>query len=148
MSNQKNKIYDSPPSAPDDNFWLEQGRRMVTESLSTVRSAASALIAALGVIQGIYLGILGFAKFIPETWAPCSKALFIIPLLVWLIGLYSCIQVVKTRKLLLFPHSPENIKEISTNLILEKQRQLEWGFWMLEVGLIAAFGLLIVRMYV
>ncbi len=66
------KVYDSPPSEPDDDFWLEQGGRMLAESLTTVRTAASALLSALGVLQGIYLGILGFAKFLHETlpWWP------------------------------------------------------------------------------
>ncbi|UCE05014.1 MAG: hypothetical protein JSW07_15520 [bacterium] len=145
MSKQNEKIYESPASAPEDRFWLKQGRRMVAESLRTVRAAANALITALGVIEGFYLGILGFAKFIPETWTLYQKALFIIPILTWLISLYCCIQVVMTRKLEIFLHSPDNIKEISTQLVLEKQRQLEWGFWLLAIGLILAFVLFIVR---
>jgi len=32
MSDQNDIIYDSPASAPDDAFWLEQGRKMVTRA--------------------------------------------------------------------------------------------------------------------
>ena len=72
-------IYDSEPSKPDDDFWLEQGRRLLTESFVAVSAAANALMTALGVLQGIYLGILGFAKFIPEEWSVTRKAAFILP---------------------------------------------------------------------
>jgi hypothetical protein len=61
------KVYESAPSEPDDDFWLEQGRKMVADSLPTVRTAAASLTTAIGVLQGIYLGVLGFAKFVPET---------------------------------------------------------------------------------
>jgi hypothetical protein len=27
-------VYESPPSEPDDDFWLEQGGRMLSESLA------------------------------------------------------------------------------------------------------------------
>lgn len=137
------KVYTSPPSEPDDDFWLEQGGRMLAESLTTVRTAASALLSALGVLQGIYLGILGFAKFLHETLPWWHKALFILPLLIWLLGLYQCLDVVMTRRLTLYLHSPTNIRTKATELLLEKQRRLERAFWCLTGGLLAAFGLLL-----
>jgi hypothetical protein len=140
------KIYASGDSEPDDDFWLEQGRRMLTESLSTIRTAANSLMTALGVLQGIYLGILGFSKFIPETLPLSRKVLFIAPLLIWLLALYLCVEVAMTERLNVFLHSPGDIREESTSLILEKQRYLEWAFWLLAIGVLAAFGLLIYRL--
>ena len=148
MPDQNEIIYDSPPPAPDDAFWLGQGQKMVTESLAAVRSAATSLISALGVIKAIYLGILGFAEFIPEDWQVWAKGAFILPLLLWLIALYLCVQVVITRKLTIYLHAPENIKQTSEKLIMEKQKYLEWGYWLMAAGLVLAFGLLIVRMQV
>ncbi|MDW7682172.1 MAG: hypothetical protein SCK70_16535 [bacterium] len=143
MSDQNDIIYDSPASAPDDAFWLEQGRKMVTGSLSGVRSAASSLISALGVIKAIYFGILGFAEFIPENWSIWGKCLFITPLLIWLIALYCCVQVVMTQKLILYLHSPEHIQRIYESTIMQKQRQLEWytvGIYDFVVPLLAMKG--------
>lgn len=137
------KVYDSPPSEPDDDFWLEQGGRMLAESLTTVRTAASALVSALGVLQGIYLGLLGFAKFLHETLPWWHKALFILPLVIWLFGLYYCLDVVMTKRLTLYLHSPSDIRAKSTELLLEKQGRLEWAFWCLTLGLLAAFVLLL-----
>jgi hypothetical protein len=114
-------VYESPPSEPDDDFWLEQGGRMLAESLTTVRTAASALLSTLGVLQGIYLGILGFAKFLHETLPLSHKALFIVPLVLWLWGLYYCLDVVMTKRLTLYLHSPSDIRAKSTELLLKKQ---------------------------
>ncbi len=147
MSENNEIIYDSPTSDPEDDFWLEHGRQMVTESLSAVRSAANALIVALGIVEGFYLGVLGFSNFIPDEMVLWKKALFIFPLLFWMISIYFCVGVVMTRKIDVFLHSPNDIKEKSTKFTLEKQRQLQWGFWFLAIGLIVAFVLFVVRLY-
>jgi len=147
MSENNEIIYDSPTSDPEDDFWLEHGRQMITESLGAVRSAANAVITALGVIQAIYLGILGFSEFIPEQVPWELKMLFFIPLLLWLVSLYCCIGVVMTGKMTIFLHSPEDIKQKSLNFTLEKQRLLKWGFGFLAAGLLAAFVLFVVRLY-
>ena len=146
MSTETEKIYDSPPSEPEDEFWLDQGRRMLAESVFSMRAAATGFIAALGVLQGIYLGILGFGKFIPERLALAAKMWFVLPLLLWLLALYWCIQAVMTRKISLFLHSPDDVREKSTQLILEKQRQLTAAFWLLAAGLAVAFILFILRL--
>ena len=140
------EVYDSAPSDPDDDFWLEQGRKMVADSLPTVRTAAASLTTALGVLQGIYLGALGFAKFVPEALPLYQKALFIIPLIFWLVALYNCIGVALTKRIDVYLHSPEDIREKSLALAAEKQRSLQWAFWLLTLGLLAAFGLLMYRL--
>src|SRR2546430_16821744 len=81
-------IYDSPPSESDDDLWLAQGAKMLGESVPGVRSAASELIKALGLLQTVYLGILGFAKVIPENMGGYHKALFILPSGPWVGATY------------------------------------------------------------
>ena len=147
MSENNEIIYDSPTSDPEDEFWLQHGRQMITESLGAVRSAANALITALGVIQGFYLGILGFSDFIHDQMNVWKKAIFLLPIVFWLISIYLCVNVVMTRKIEVFLHTPEDIKKKSMNFTLDKQNQLRWGFWLLTFGLISAFALFIVRMY-
>lgn len=144
MSDSNEIIHDSPILNPDDEFWLDHGKQMITESLRAVRSAANAVITALGVIQAIYLGILGFSNFIPKKVPWGLKILFFIPLLLWLISLYCCISVVMTGKINVYLHSPEDIKEKSLNFTFEKQRLLKWGFVFLTAGLVVAFVLFVV----
>ena len=147
MSENNDKIFDSPVSDPADDFWLEHGKQMVTDSLPAVRSAANALIMAVGVMEAIYMGILGFGEFIPTTLPFLQKIIFALPLLIWLGSIYCYICVVMTRKLEVYLYSPEDIKKKSIAFMLAKQRQLKWGFWLLVVGLVAAFGLFVVRLY-
>lgn len=68
MADANEHIFDSAPPSPDDNFWLEQGKKMVEDTIPAVREAAKALLTGLGLIQSLYLGLLGFADFIPKTF--------------------------------------------------------------------------------
>lgn len=146
MSDNSEEIFQSPPSQPEDEFWLEQGRKMVEDSLPAVRSAAAAFITALGVLEAIYLGILGFADIIPAAFPLAWKGAFILPLLTWLIALYLCLEVLMTRKMEIFLHAPEHIRGQSERLLQDKQRRLQGSFWLLFAGIILAFLLLIVRL--
>jgi len=146
LSDSTEKIYPSPPSEPDDEFWLEEGKRMVTESLYTVRNAAGALIMALGVLQGVYLAVLGFGEKQLRSLSFPQQALFISPLLLWLASFYLCLAVVMTKKLAVFTNSPSDVREKSTHMLLKKQLQLQWAFWLLALGLLATFGLFFSRL--
>ncbi len=139
------KIYESPNSRPDDDLWLEQGRAMAKESLASVRSAAGSLMTGLGALQGIYLGILGFAKFVPEETALPLKFLFITPLLVWMIALYHCLKVMMTEAMEVNLNSPDEIKRRLTRLVVEKQTSLRHAFWWLFGGIVVAAALVVMR---
>jgi hypothetical protein len=146
LSDSTEKIYPSPPSEPDDEFWLAEGKRMVTESLYSVRNAASALIAALGILQGVYLAVLGFGEKQLNGLSFLQQAQFIAPVLLWLVSFYLCLAVVMTKKLAVFTNSPSDVRDKSIRLLLKKQLQLQWAFWLLALGLLATFGLLFSRL--
>ena len=145
MAAKKEVIYDSPPSQPDDDFWLDQGRKMLDASLGAVRDAAKSLMTGLGLLKGIYLGILAFADFIPKSLPLLLKGLFILPLLCWLTALYCSLQVMMTQRLDLHLHSPEEIRQKSAAVLVDKQRHLQYAFRALSLGLIVAFLLLAFR---
>jgi hypothetical protein len=145
-SKQAEIIYRSAPSEPDDDFWLEQANKLLAESLPAVRAAAASLMTGLGALQGIYIGILGFAKFIPDNAAVWMKALFLAPLLCWMAGLYQCLKVAKTEELRLYRNSPADIRQKLGELAKEKQRELDLAFYWMLGGLMAAFMLLALRM--
>lgn len=139
-------IYQSAPSEPDDDFWLEQANKLIVESLQAVRAVAASLMTGLGALQGIYLGILGFAKFIPDNAAVWMKALFLAPLLCWMAGLYQCLKVAKTEELRIYRHAPADIRQKLGELAKEKQRELDLAFYWMMGGLGAAFLLVAFRM--
>jgi hypothetical protein len=144
--NQTEVIYQSASSEPDDDFWLEQANKLIVESLPAIRAAAGSLMTGLGALEGIYLGMLGFAKFVPETAELGMKALFLAPLLCWMAGLYQCLKVVKTEELHLYRHSPDDIRQKLGDLAKEKQHELDLAFYWMLGGLMAAFVLVALRM--
>jgi hypothetical protein len=141
-------IYDSPPSETDDDLWLAQGAKMLEESVPGVRNAASELIKALGLLQTVYLGILGFAKFIPENMEVYNKALFIVPIVPWVVATYYCLRVMKTDIVRINLRSPTDIREKATTLLEDKQSNLENAFILLIAGIVMAFVMVVFRLHV
>ena len=141
-------IYDSPPSESDDDLWLAQGAKMLEESVPGVRNAASELIKALGLLQTVYLGILGFAKFIPENMEVYNKALFIVPIVPWVVATYYCLRVMKTDIVRINLRSPTDIREKATTLLEDKQSNLENAFILLIAGIVMAFVMVVFRLHV
>ena len=143
---QPDEIFESAPPAPDDDLWLEYGRKQLTESPAAIRSAASALLTGLGAMQGIYLGVLGFAKFIPEDIALVKKFFFVAPLLLWMIAVYHCLQVLRTDLAQMNLLSPSQIRASHEAWVREKQRLLDHAFWWMFGGMVAAIALVIFRL--
>lgn len=140
-------IYDSPPSQPDDDFWLEQGKKMVEGSAAAVREAAGSLLTGLGALQGIYIGILGLAKFIPENMLLWKKFCFILPMGFWLWAIWLVLEAMMTQEIHLYLHSPEDIQSKLETLLIKRQSRLRWALVLTTVGLILAFFLLGFRFY-
>ena len=147
MKAEPEKIYDSPASNPDDDLWLAHGAKMIDDSVPALRTAASELIKALGLLMTAYLAILGFAKFIPENMDVYNKAFFVIPIIVWVIALYCSLRVLKTELLAVNLRSPSDIREKATSLLETKQRDLDIAFILLIVGIIMAFALIVFRLH-
>ena len=146
MPQPDDEIFDSPPSDPEDAIWLEQGKLMLTESMESMRSAANGLLTALGLLETIYLGIIGFAKFIPETCPLTTQMLFFTPLLFWLLSIYFCVRVLLPKRFEIRLFAPREIKALSNQILRERQRYLLLAFWTLAVGLVAAFFLILLRL--
>jgi hypothetical protein len=146
LSESTEKIYSSAPSEADDDLWLEEGKRMIIESLSSVRNAAGALIMALGMLQGVYLAVLGFAEKQVTPLCLLQKLPLLLPLLLWLASLYLCLAVVMTQKIGVFTNSPDDVREKSTQMLLKKQLQLQWAFGLFAFGLLSTAALFFWRM--
>lgn len=139
-------IYDSGESEPDDDLWLEYGKKLVTESLASVRNAANSMMSALGVLQGIYLGILGFSEFIPKELPVYTKALFIIPAVPWMFALFLCLKVTMTELAQINIHAPSEIRDEATRSLEQKQSQLQIAFALMLAGLLTAFAFVLFRL--
>lgn len=140
-------IPDSPRADPEHLFWLEQGRKMLTDSVSltAVRDAAKSMMTGLGAMQTIYIGVLGFADFIPKTMDVPLKWFFAVPPVPWLVALYLCLKVLKTEGMEVRLKAPNEIRDRLQQLVRDKQHDLDVAFWLLLAGLVTAVLLLIWR---
>ncbi len=140
-------IPDSPRADPEHLFWLEQGRKMLTDSVSltAVREAAKSMMTGLGAMQTIYIGVLGFADFIPKTMDVPLKWFFALPPIPWLIALYLCLKVLKTEGMEVRLKSPNEIRDRLQQLVRDKQHDLDVAFRLLLAGLVTAVVLLVWR---
>lgn len=145
MKEQNDKVYDSPPSQPDDEFWLNQGQEMVKSTLPSLTDASKSMLTGLNILQGIYAGIIGFTSYIPEDLAVLLKSLFFIPFIFWVIALFFYLKVSFTKKYTIHLLSPDNIKQTYFSMSKAKQRSLTIGYWLQGAGIIAFFILLIIR---
>lgn len=135
---------DSPPTPPDADLWLEYGRKLVNDAPASLRGAATSLMTGLGAMQGIYLGILGFAKF-ADNVDVTMKFVLALPLLAWMLALYHCLKALMTNVSDVNLNSPSELREDYARMIAEKQHLLTVAFWLLLGGLIAAIVLVIFR---
>ena len=69
------------------------------------------------------------------------KSLFVLPLLIWLISLYNVLQVLLTQRIDIVLFSPDDIRQKTEVLLVQKQKNIRWAFWMLTAGLLCAFVL-------
>ncbi|HWN09025.1 MAG TPA: hypothetical protein VNO50_07105 [Pyrinomonadaceae bacterium] len=146
--NQPEIIHESPASETDDDLWLAHGAKMLDESVPGVRSAATEVIKALGMLMTVYLGILGFAKFIPENMEVHNKALFVVPIVPWVIAIYYCLRVMKTELVTINLRSPSDIREKAAEILNEKHRYLEIAFALLIAGVVFSFAMVVFRLRV
>ena len=145
MPEENEEVHDSPPSDPLNPFWLDQGKKMLEESLPSIREAAKSLMTGLGLLTSVYLAILGFADFVPKGLAWTYKILFFVPLLFWFLALHSCLSVMMTKEYDINLHSPDDIREKSEAQLRAKQGGLQLAFWLLAAGLVVALLLVVFR---
>ena len=141
----KDKVYDSLPSQPDDGFWLDQGREMVKSSIPALTEASKTMVTGLNILQGIYAGIIGFTKYIPEDLDILLKSLFFIPFIFWVIALFFYLNVSFTKKYTFHLLSPGDVKEKYISICKDKQRSLTIGYCLQGAGIVAFFILFIIR---
>ncbi len=140
-------VFDSAPERHDDRFWIEQGRTLITESFPSVRDASTGLLTALTVVQGIYLGILGFSEYLPEdeSLRIVKALLYLLPFGLWLGSSYFCLSVLMTKRWDVFANDPDDVRGLIETILKRKQQRLQAAFWLFTAGLICAVLVLIVQ---
>ena len=145
MSEDTTTIYESPQSAPMDEFWLEQGKKLVGDSAGAITEGTKSMLTVVGLLKGIYIGIIGFADYIPKDFPLIYKSLYLLPLLFWLVALHYYVSVLSTREVRFNMYNPEEIKKNYFEILSRKQRSFTVGVWLQSIGIVVLMALMIVR---
>ena len=147
MAASQPPVFDSADDKHDDAFWLEQGQKLIEESLPSIREAAKGLMTALGAVKGIYLGIIGLKPFFSAEAPPSDVALvlYLLPLLFWLASIYFGMGVMMTRRWNYHKDSPDSIQDLLGRILKSKQQSLFIAFWLFGAGIVAALFALVGR---
>ena len=147
MSENKHEVFESAPEKPLDDFWLEQGKKLIEGSIPALQDAAKNLITLLGLLNTLYMGILAFTDYTTVSGGFFLKSAYGLPLICWLASLYFVLKVVMTRHRDINPLSPEDIERAYIDIVKTKQFNLRASFWFITAGLIFAAILLIAKFY-
>ncbi len=140
-------IYESGPKKTGDAGWLALGKQMRSESLPWIREAGKNLMKAVSLVEGIYLGILGFSNFLPADLHlyPLRMIAYFIPAILWLAAIYFCMGVLMTKAWKVNLNSPDDIEEKYGVMLKQKQGDLKLAFLLFSAGLVVALVMLLIR---
>lgn len=127
-------------------FWLEQGRRIVSDYMDAVQAASKGLMTVLAMSNAAYLAVLGFAECTPQTMPLIKKVLFVTPPLFWLAALYYCLRVLMVEQYDIDLSSPSDVRTKIGYILEDKHDSLRWAFWLLLTGVVDASLLMVFRL--
>ncbi len=118
----------------EDEFWLEQGKDLVKNSIPAIEAAGKQLITLLTTMKGIYLAVIVFSKDAP-LWLQIA---LVFPLIIWLIALRRALNIFQTQAHSLHLNEPEKIKTVISTIAADKQKQLHHTYWLIVLGFVFA----------
>lgn len=145
MAKNKEIIFESALPELGDDFWLEQGKNLFENTVNSLNEAAKLFITGIGLMKGIYLGILGFSDVVANAVTQQNKFILIVPFLCWILSLFYALRVIVLQREKMFIFSPEDIREKYFVLVKSKRFNLKLSFYTFVVGLFSAFIFLIVH---
>ncbi len=124
----------------DDQFWLEQGRELVKNSIGSIEGAAKQLITLLTAMKGIYLAAIAFSEFTKNLKGAFAwqHIVLIAPLVCWLIALRTALDVYRSREYGLRLNEPETIRAALADIAAYKQKKLNITYWWIALGFLTA----------
>lgn len=125
-----------------DDFWLQTVQDTIKQSITSLEEAAKQLIGAITLVVGIYFAAISFSglkkAISPEGSAAWLQvALFVSPIVIWLICLFFAIRVFKPEdhyKTNL--ESPDMARDVYLEIVAYKHGELQKAYLFLLIGFI------------
>jgi hypothetical protein len=132
------QVIEGEPITEEDEFWMEQGKELLKNSIEAIESAGKQLITLLTTIKGVYLGAVAYSQFVKSESADWEHIILILPLIFWLIALRTALDVFRTKSYEMHLNQPEEIREKIRNIAEYKQGKLNVTYAFIVVGFLAA----------
>lgn len=144
MSDNKEIVGGTPPTA-QKSFWLEMGEEAVKETRNRQEDAAKQIITITSVLQAIYFATISFSdlKKVIVTQDVLGSpliivvALFVSPIIIWLIGLGFAVRVIVPVTYYAYLESPDQLKEGYIEAVRFKSKYLGRAHKALVLGFVA-----------
>lgn len=129
------------PVTDDDVFWMKIGQGVVKDAVGRVEEAAKQLISITSVLQGIYFAAISFsdlkkALVIVDLQGWLQAALFVSPIIIWLISLGFAIRVLVPVARKINYVSPDEMRKKYLEIIEYKYRHMQRAHLALVLGFV------------
>lgn len=125
----------------EDILWLEMGKSVVKDAVHRVEEAAKQLISITSALQAIYFAAISFSDLkkafvMQDLYGWILVALFVLPIVIWLISLAFAVNVLVPVRREMIYNSPDNMKNVYLGIINDKYLHLKYAHWALILGFI------------
>jgi hypothetical protein len=138
----KEYVVEGQPPPAEHEFWRQAIQEIRKNSVKTVEDAARQLIGLVTLLSGLYFHAITFSQ-LPQG-SVTNKVLFVGPLALWLLSLFTASLALFPVRFLVSPYEPEAVKRVI-------QRDLGWKYGLLFVTLVLlviSLGWLVVAAWV
>lgn len=141
MNNHTEIEVQGEPLTALDRFWLETARGAAKESVGALEQAARQLVGIASLLQGIYFAAISFsdlkkALVVQNAQGWLLVALFISPIVFWLVSLFFAVRVFKPETYRTNLNSPDLARETYQEIVAYKHQQLRRAHAALVLGFV------------
>ena len=113
----------SVPMDEISEFWLENARSLLKDSIKSIEDTAKQIIAVSGILEGIYFHAIAYSE-IRSCINLGAGILYLLPLALWLIAIYFAIKVFSPRVYETNIGSDTESKETFMQMVCYKHKKL------------------------
>jgi hypothetical protein len=136
MDSADEKPSDGPILEENRNFWRENARTVLTESIKSIEETARQIIVANGILEGLYFHAVTFSNIRGNQITFGILLIYLMPLVLWLISISTAMLVFFPRIYVTNLNSWRDSKDSFENIVAYKHMMLKTSAVFLVTGII------------
>jgi len=127
-------------------FWMNQGKGMISESIKSIEDAAKQIIVVAGILEGIYFHAITYSE-IKGSLTTISGIFYLAPLALWLFSIFFAIRVFSPKVYKINIASSRESKEAFTKVVEHKHANLRTSQWILVISFVFLFIAMMIYLF-